>query len=414
MALGAVVAAALTDHSAHPRSLTIAGLDVIKQPGGGYGVPSETIELVERGRNGVSELRFTIEDPAKVIGLVGGDEVIFWDHDLDVPIFRGFVARWQVRPALGDVARAIDVTCDGIEILLDWVTLAGAPVVPAGQMLRPMLLMLWAQSEIDTGSVIAADASDPTFWGVPFAGVGGYTNTMYATADVNGRTYRDAVGVVERLSTTSYLSADRVACTIDYYGYLRVWPVNSHDNGEYDNPYGVGTGTGTDYYADFYVVESAPVGVQVIAEDLTFGVDPSQIVRAVYVTGANAAGTGWVTDGSGIPGRTAQISEPSSDTADRLRELGRAYLSEFGTQYRGSFHYTTDTTTDARVRRAHAGTRLKITNAELGLAADFWYELGEMVTRFSRTGVETKEVTFGGMRASGAAALRRLTRGVLS
>lgn len=414
MALGPVLAAALTDHSAHPRSLTIEGLDVIRQPGGGYGVPSESIELVERGRNGVSELRFTIEDPANVIALAGGDQVVYWDHVGDVPIFRGFVARWAVRPALGQRGREIEVTCDGIEILLDWITLGGAPVVAAGQMLRPMLLMLWAQAEIDTSMVIAADAGDPTFWGVPFAGVGGYTNTMYASVDVNGQTYREAVGEVERLSTTTQLAEDRVAVTIDFYGYLRVWPCNSHGTGHWDDPDGVGVGGASDYYGDVTVVETAPAGAQVIAEDLEYGVDPSGIVRGVYLTGANAAGTGWVTDGTGTAGRTAQRSDASSDTADRLAALGRAFLSEFGTQYRGSFRYTADATQDLRVRRLHPATRLYLNSTALGLDPTFAYEVGEVRTRFDQAGVETKEITFGGLRPSGAAALRRLTRTTLS
>ena len=68
----AVVAAALTDHSAHPFALWVGGVDWIKQPGVAgnlFGVPLDSIEVTENGPGGVSSLRCSVEDPLNVLPL---------------------------------------------------------------------------------------------------------------------------------------------------------------------------------------------------------------------------------------------------------------------------------------------------------------------------------------------------------
>jgi hypothetical protein len=61
MALGAVTAAALTDHSARAYGLYVNGLDLIKQPSvPGYGVPIDSIHVREAGPGGVSSMSFTV------------------------------------------------------------------------------------------------------------------------------------------------------------------------------------------------------------------------------------------------------------------------------------------------------------------------------------------------------------------
>jgi hypothetical protein len=110
MALGAVLAAALTDHSAHPFSLLIAGLDVIRQPGvqgNAYGVELSTIQVTEAAAGGVSTLSFVIDDPLNVVGLSEGQPVLFQDNARNEPEFLGFVETAKVIP--GGSSRSISV-----------------------------------------------------------------------------------------------------------------------------------------------------------------------------------------------------------------------------------------------------------------------------------------------------------------
>src|SRR6186997_225679 len=104
----AVIAAALTDHSAHPWGLFVGSSDVI-------GMTSlETIRLTEEGPGGVSSMEFTIDDPGKAVSIVDGAEVSFWDLTGNVVYFRGTVASWTARPEFGGQGRTITVECDGI------------------------------------------------------------------------------------------------------------------------------------------------------------------------------------------------------------------------------------------------------------------------------------------------------------
>lgn len=99
---------------------------------------------------------------------------------------------------------------------------------------------------------------------------------------------------------------------------------------------------------------------------LTLVDDDSAIVNAVFVQGANAAGSGWEVNGAsvGLYGwRAEQISAPDSDTLAKRTLIGQSYLSTRGAPVRrGTFQKTGTTGWEA-------DQNVTITNATLGLSA---------------------------------------------
>jgi hypothetical protein len=105
MPLAAVIATQLTDHSAHPDSLLVGGVDVILTPGTGgnrLGVPIESIDVREQGPGGVSSMEFIVDDLTAAWTLTMGDEVVL-NLDLGYVRFRGLSTaggRISARPVL--------------------------------------------------------------------------------------------------------------------------------------------------------------------------------------------------------------------------------------------------------------------------------------------------------------------------
>jgi len=137
----AVIATQLTDQSLRPWTLTVGGVDVLGLNGSSYGVPIESVEVVEQGPNGVSSMHFRIWDPAKEVNLREMDEVEFWQQQgIDLPFFAGFVQEWTLTTR--GVGRYIDVECIGIEAVLDWMIIPVETVVPVDTVVFRAVLAL--------------------------------------------------------------------------------------------------------------------------------------------------------------------------------------------------------------------------------------------------------------------------------
>src|SRR5437764_337656 len=114
MSIAAAIMNNLNVGLSRTKSLCIDGLDVLRNPtstGNTFAVPIESIQVIEAGPGQVSGLSFVIEDPQGEVSIVAGQYVLFMDNVLDMPIFAGWVASYDVS-AFG-VGRAIKVECDG-------------------------------------------------------------------------------------------------------------------------------------------------------------------------------------------------------------------------------------------------------------------------------------------------------------
>jgi hypothetical protein len=129
--LGAVLGAT-NSHVARSYLLTVGGRDVIADPSKRYGVPLDSIDLVEAGSDSVSSMSFVIEDPTVIVGISDGDEVRFHSFLTGAPLFLGYVQGYEVQPAFGEQGRMISVKAIGIEAVLDWAIFPAAITIPTG------------------------------------------------------------------------------------------------------------------------------------------------------------------------------------------------------------------------------------------------------------------------------------------
>ena len=352
---GLAVLGTIADTSARAHVLHMNGddLDVTGQNGASYMVPIESIEVEEQGPGGISSMSFSIRDPDRLITPVAMADVEFWDQVADLPIFRGFVQSWSMR---GIVERWIDIQCIGCEVLLDWMimerdlTFAALSKTAAGIQgcvanATGMGVALRAFSSSTNQGTQARPLGDLGL--VVSINEGILANAVTVTA---GMSLREAIRQLtdETIDSgaASKVSGDVVPkVTVDFWLGLRAWN---------DKP--------TDY-DDLTVVDT--VGAGIAATILDYDTDAAGVVRGVYVTGGNAAGTGLVTDGSGKPGPIATLDDSTILTTAKRDSVAIAYLSEHGVATRGSLTLERFTAS-ANIR---AGSRVVITNTQAGLSA---------------------------------------------
>jgi len=398
----AMIATQLGGGAAGPaRALWLDGLDILKQPGSAanrYGVPIESIDVEEAGPGGVSSMRFRLElpNPASGVTLVDGARVHFQDLANDLPTFYGFLQSWPSRP-LG-LGRSYDVTCQGIEIVLDWM-IVPALTIAAGTNIQAAIQSILANA---TGVGVAlrglasgtangtqaqpiGDLAQPKF--------GGAVTTAVAVV-LAGDSVREAIRKVLDVANDSspYFGDITIYghATVDFWQGLRVF---RRDQAPGD-------------YATLTIDDS--VGGAIAAANLEHTTDVGQVVRGVYVKGGNAAGTGLVSDGSGKPGRIAVIDDPSILTSSARDLAGVAYLTTQTEAARGNFQVEAFTpTTNVR-----PGSRLSLTDAEVGLTAAN-YAISTISKTFAGP-TESWRVSYGGLPKKAGRVLRRLTRGTRS
>lgn len=409
MTAGALVATQLTDHSSRVAMLTIAGVDVIRQPGAGgnkYGVPTDSISVDEQAAPGVSTLAFRIED-ALGTGPVpsAGDEVQYWDLVNDVPYFGGWVTTpVGIRDFGGGQGRAIDVSCVGFESILDWAVLTAdlvIPMDPGGTVnrLRDAIQLVAANCEgigaLRTFSSGATSGSQAQPVGALDGYKGAFAGLGYPVTITAGTSLREAINqLIKAASSKTTQQFDPMSpnavFTIDFYRGLRVTV----------------SGRGGDY-TDLTVTDTT-AGV-VVADGLKHETEVGEIVRGVYVKGLNAGVSGYMGDGSGKPGRIAYVSDDTIDTAAKLLDAQQTYLADFTATAGGSFDLSDWTPSSSTI---HPGSSLFLTDAATGATGT--YRIASIGKTFNPSGRETWAIAYGRARPSLARAIRHLTRAVRS
>jgi hypothetical protein len=410
MPLAPLILEAITPTPVPVQSIFIAGVDVNNQKGvsgNGYYVPVGSIEVDEQGPGGVSTMTFDLVDPLAV-GPVphDGDEVQFWNNATGTPNFGGFVSHWTTRVLLNGQGRITSISCVGFETILDWALLPADLVIPANRELYTAAQSI-AANVTTTGPLNRASGAGPSAQAIPisifsdpvFGGVKFMTHALTIPA---GTSFREALRMVSEVSRNSGYAPDGVVpnqtpanpkWTIDFYRGLR---------GMDDSL----AGSWATDYANATVTDTV-VGANA-ADTLEHETDATQIVRAVFVKGANAAGTGYLSDGSGKPGRTAYVEDSTIDTAAKLRDSQLALLDESVIATRGSFDLV-DWTPTAGVR---PGSLAVLTDAQANATGT--YRIYQITKRFLKSGRETWSITYGGLPPSVNRLIRRLTRATRS
>lgn len=408
MALGAVLAAALTDHSARYAGLFVAGVDVLKQPsatGNGYGVLLDTIEVNEQGSGGVSSMTFTIEDPSFTVQAPRtGDEVRYQILANATPEFLGFVQSIRTVPAFGDQGRMIVVTAQGVESLLDWAVTASDMTLDPNVLGTIALIQSIVANSVGLGPVRAF--TDPTGAiafgnqalpiGINFGPAFGNAITIPAGTTVR-QAFQQFWATFGGSSITS-LGEDRsvMYITIDFTWGLRMFPDYAA------NPPGPALPAD---YTNLTVTDTS-VGA-IVAEGLSYATDSGGIVRGVVVKGTGVTAT--VTDGSGKLGPFRTLEDTTITTVAAATAAGASYLATFQQTIRGDF----DLLDHSPVTTIHTGSFVLITDARAELAGEY-RRIMAIRKRYHGTGRQDWTVSFGGLPPSGAALMRRLTRDQLS
>jgi hypothetical protein len=138
MPLAPAIAASLAPLTTRPWALYVGNLDVIKEPvtSPRYAVPQDSIKLQTAFWDNVGSLSFSIDDPSLVFDTTSvqpGLEVRFTEYRAGVTYewFVGYITGVEWVTGFGEQARTINVTCAGIEVLLDWVVTVADLTYPA-------------------------------------------------------------------------------------------------------------------------------------------------------------------------------------------------------------------------------------------------------------------------------------------
>lgn len=413
MPVAAAIAAALTDHSAHPYSLEVGSLDVLKEPNApGWGVSVDTIEVTEAGPGAVSSMTFVIDDPEQSITISGPLGVLFKANDGASPetiYFRGWVDGVDVVPAFGGQGRLITVRCSGIEQLLDWfivptsfsmgfATLLTKYVGILAQTFAPLLQR--TGTDAGTAMVLAPWTRNGSF-NYPMGNLvrpaePAWALNFFSTWTGSGTTLRNSIldlaahcSYFDSVTAASDHQGVGILLTVDWWYGLRLW----EDNPALQ-PDDYTTLTVTDTYAGTNV-----------AANLRYAQDFAGVNRSAYVIGSGGTDYGVTSDGSGIVGRMLFINDSlvTSDAVARARALGS--MDEDSATYRGDFlleNFTPPTT-------VHAGSLISITDAATSLSAT--HRITEIHKTFLPNGLQNWNVTFGGLpRPRVSRLMRRYTR----
>lgn len=405
-----LIALSLTTPRTAPWSLTIGDQDVTIGPSGGtaWGVPVDTIRLNEQGPNGVSSMAFRINDPAGALWPIDGALVEYRDVTNGLYLFRGLVSHWDSRPGFGDQGRTIDVQATGIDALLDW-RFVPPLTVPAGSSLSAAIAWLANQYAPELIAPPMTNLDGTGFVGAPPASLrngnaaypigflqnaAGTANAFTGVAQVwSGGSLRAALLSLIRLSaydTGSGLLAEVPSAfiAVDPQYRLRVWCTGATDQ--------------PDDYTTLSVTDTA--GGVLRAENLSYGGDPEDVLRQVYIGGTGVTGT--YSDGSGITiGRQDGVIDSAITTDAQARTRANQVLAEQAGRVRGQFDLRDWTPSASTI---HAGSLVSITDAASNATGT--YRIYEIERTFNNSGRQNWHVSFGGLAPSVANLTRRLTR----
>ena len=408
----ALVATALTDGTTRSRRLNIGGLDVLTPYSGSvtrYGVDVESIDLVEAGPDAVSSLSFTISDPYVEVPIADDAVVEFWDITNDRPLFLGFIQSFRLIPTA--VGRMIQVTCVGVEALLDWMLIptdqvtfntSGDPVAlfASGTSFTSVVQSLIGNAT-GVGFALRAFAhlTDPDgqfgSQEYPFASYGGFTELDADLEVTAGTSLRSAIAEAISISNTAsgFLS-------VDFYGGVRFWA------GATSEVTGIRTMIEHTDYLSLTVKNTAAGPNQ--PGSFSYDIDVTGVTRAVYILGGNTAGTGLVTSGSGKPGPVAFLEDDTILTLVRRQRVGKLYLDQFSQTARGEIGWTPFANAAGNYR---PGSNIFVSvDGQIFRDAVVTYSILTVRKQFRLGGAEDWTVSFGGAQPSMVRSLRRLTR----
>lgn len=386
MALGAVFAAIVQPPS-RGKLLTIAGVDVTKEPGTlGLGSDPTDVEVTHAGPSAVSSMTFNVDDPKATLAIFEGDPITFVNLVTGTIIFQGWVQTVSSSVAFGDQGRVWEITAVGPEIILDWAVVPTL-TIPVGTGIQDAVQAAVAAATW-TGPLRAfASPNGSLVRSTQLKPIEGSLDVLTAAVTVSNTTLRETIRQVIAACATG----STALCTVDMTFGLRLF------------------------------IHGFPVDFTVLAVADTADPRPANLVnltdygpriRAVSVIGGNAAGTGIVTDGTGLPGATGTLTDATILTAAALAAAGADFLARYQVAGRGSFDLE-DWAADDTVK---PGGNVTVASAALGLTAGAFagVRIGSIVKRYNAAGRETWHVTYGGNPPSAVRTLRRLTRNQLS
>jgi hypothetical protein len=380
-------------------ALYVGGVDVLKQPGSSaaYGVSQSTIRVTEAGPGQVSSMEFVIDDPTLALPrFTEGLPVRFHDLTLDMPIFAGWIESLAYE-RLG-VGTRVTVTCVGVEALLDWL------YVPA--------LTVPANTEFDTGWQLIASAA----YGIG-QGLNQAQNTLFSALS----SYQYPIGTGFDGSFTSAscaIPAGTLRQALQAYGQFLwsdqilitgwTWSI-SVDFGFGLRIYRTGAGNSTNDDAGLFSLTPSTNR----PSNTSYGVNAAGVPRQVWVSGSGS-GSGMVTDGSGLIGPTANISDANSTDAVRLAGIGRAYLAAQGTVASGTTTAEGTQTMGTMSAQRRAGCWMDLQDPQAGIPTLTRFAVTQVVKTWANSGEETWRISFGSPVPQASNQIRRLTRSTLA
>lgn len=387
MAGAAVLAAALTDHAAHPYSLWINGVDFIRPAsvlGNTWAAPLDDVEVTHAAPGQVSAMTFVVEDPQNEITINVGDVVRLENQVTGDAEFYGWVDTPATTTDLG-VGKRITVSAIGAEALLDWSRLT-VDTVYSGDRMDTILSDVFARATWGAPGAHWANftqgAMDPGNAEFPLGSLG--TMAPWVTPlTLKAGTLRQVIAALftacaPRLAANVGSPQGGLFATVDFRLGIRVWLYGS---AAYQVP--------ADYRA-LWSIKNAGVAVDGIMEAVEHTVDGGNVTRAVYIVGGNAAGTGLVTDGTGIPGRIDTITNTDLTTAGDRDAYGATYLAGKAEVAKGSLELV-DWTPQSGV---YAGGNIYLTNTILGFVVKP-QKIAQLRRRYHGSGRQDVSVTYG-------------------
>ena len=393
---GAIIAAALTDHSARTTALWIGGVDVIKDPAGRYGVPIETIQVNEAGPGGVSRFSCDVEDYLLTVNLATGVPVTFVNLTANVIMFAGVLDTIALKPDFGEQGRTWAISATGVEAYLDWaVTTTDLTFPSPGVLALADLVLSTFANCLGVGPLRAFTSATPTFHGnqafpVSVFGAMGATPLVALTIP-GGTTLREAIRLIAATvySTPAFDAPGFAWATVDFTNGLRVWTPTPGTPPPVEGPDDYGTMT----------INNVGGGANV-SESLSY-TTADALVAGVFVQG-NAVSA---IVGGGKVGQIAFISDTTLTTVAACTAAGVSYLAQQVPVLRASYQrqdWTPGTT-------VHVMSFVTISDVRLALVSNN-YMVFSIDKTFNDSGRENWTIGFGGLPPSGAALMRRLTR----
>ena len=399
MPLAPAIAASLNAGlTARRKGLYLDGLDVLKQ--GTAQVNPASLKLTMAGAGQVSRLVFTLRDPDKLLTPREGQWVRFVDFASDQPLFVGWVE--NIRYDVLGIGRSYEISCVGAEAVLDWMyvpsmTFAafGPTVADAAQSLCAAATAIGAPLNVASLSTSGSKIANPV------AGVLMAFQASSAITSPAGSLRRALEYTVNAMFATGYGDPETartvaMSVTVDRWWGLRIWAPRAVGTS------GIVTAGGFGDHSTFDINTATP-GQRPSTPSI--GYSQTDTPRGVYVRGSGVSAL--VTDGTGIPGRIASITDPGT-TAAQVQAAGIAWLARQGPLLTGSFVLEGFGLGGPSVQ-LDALSPVLYTDTVLGLSGVSTY-ITSLTIVWSPSDETTWDISFGATLVSAAAYLRSLTQ----